>query len=230
MPPITSTASKNDPEPRLIPNSSAPATIHLIHWFLDEERWDKKPSAFPKHLNYVLILELYGAKKFDSGDDSVINVTQKKVGIGGDEIGNRCGRESKVLKALEFGFPRHWKSSNSHMEDHKEKNGSWMSVPQFGDWDQKGNMPDYSLDFSKIREMRKQNKRDLSRTSIGNDEELIPQRNNNNNNNDGGGRRKLVEEKLHPHSDHHHNHSPTVSSSLSLVLMVNTWLKLHWLI
>ncbi|KAF6134629.1 hypothetical protein GIB67_013860 [Kingdonia uniflora] len=94
------------------------------------------------------------------------------------------------------------RSSNSHMEDHKEKNGSWMSVPQFGDWDQKGNMLDYSLDFSKIREMRKHNKRDISRTSIGNDEELIPQRNNNNNinnnnNNDGGGRRKLEEEKLH---------------------------------
>ncbi|KAF6145846.1 hypothetical protein GIB67_028841 [Kingdonia uniflora] len=77
-----------------------------------------------------------------------------------------------------------------------------MSVPQFGDWDQKGNMSDYSLDFSKIRKMRKQNKKDLSRTSIGNDEELIPQRNNNNNinnnnNNDGGGRRKLEKEKLH---------------------------------
>ncbi|KAF6175854.1 hypothetical protein GIB67_003342 [Kingdonia uniflora] len=63
-------------------------------------------------------------------------------------------------------------------------------------------MRNYSLDFSKIREMRNQNKRDLSRTSIGNDEELIPQRNNNNNinnnnNTDEGGRRKLEEEKLH---------------------------------
>lgn len=48
-----------------------------------------------------------------------------------------------------------------------------MSVPQFGDWDQKGPLPDYSMDFSKIREMRKQNKRELSRTSIGNEEDLI---------------------------------------------------------
>ncbi|XP_057500779.1 uncharacterized protein LOC130784805 [Actinidia eriantha] len=61
------------------------------------------------------------------------------------------------------------------MEDRKEKekNTPWLSVPQFGDWDQKGAMPDYSMDFSKIREMRKQNKRDVSRASLGNEEELI---------------------------------------------------------
>ncbi|XP_010462651.1 PREDICTED: uncharacterized protein LOC104743239 [Camelina sativa] len=61
------------------------------------------------------------------------------------------------------------------MEDRKEnKNSPWLSVPQFGDWDQKGGpIPDYSMDFSKIREMRKLNKRDASRASLGNDEELI---------------------------------------------------------
>ncbi|GMI68637.1 hypothetical protein like AT5G09960 [Hibiscus trionum] len=59
------------------------------------------------------------------------------------------------------------------MEDNKEKNGPWLSVPQFGDWDQKGQLPDYSLDFSKIREMRKQNKREVSRASLGNEEEFI---------------------------------------------------------
>ncbi|KAG2327106.1 hypothetical protein Bca4012_036053 [Brassica carinata] len=59
------------------------------------------------------------------------------------------------------------------MEDSKEnKNTPWLSVPQFGDWDQKGGtIPDYSLNFSKIREMRKQNKRDPSRISLGNEEE-----------------------------------------------------------
>lgn len=46
-------------------------------------------------------------------------------------------------------------------------------MPQFGDWDLKGQVPDYSMDFSKIREMRKQNKRDVSRASLGNEEELI---------------------------------------------------------
>ncbi|XP_058096606.1 uncharacterized protein LOC131242163 isoform X3 [Magnolia sinica] len=61
------------------------------------------------------------------------------------------------------------------MEDRNEKN-SWMSVPQFGDWDQKHQMPDYSMDFSKIREMRKQNKKDFSRASLGNEEELFPNR------------------------------------------------------
>ncbi|GMH25130.1 hypothetical protein Nepgr_026973 [Nepenthes gracilis] len=64
-------------------------------------------------------------------------------------------------------------SLSSSMEDSKEKSASWLSVPQFGDWDQKGVVPDYSVDFSKIREMRKQNKRDVSRASLGNEEELI---------------------------------------------------------
>ncbi|KAG6660863.1 uncharacterized protein LOC122303528 isoform X2 [Carya illinoinensis] len=53
------------------------------------------------------------------------------------------------------------------------KNAPWLSVPQFGDWDHKGQVPDYSLDFSKIREMRKLSKMDVSRVSLGNDEELI---------------------------------------------------------
>ncbi|GAB2226215.1 hypothetical protein Droror1_Dr00022016 [Drosera rotundifolia] len=61
----------------------------------------------------------------------------------------------------------------SPMEDHKERNATWLSVPQFGDWEQKGEVPDYSLDFSKIRETRKQNKREVSRTSLGNEEEFI---------------------------------------------------------
>uniref|UniRef100_A0A0D9VQ07 HNH nuclease domain-containing protein n=1 Tax=Leersia perrieri TaxID=77586 RepID=A0A0D9VQ07_9ORYZ len=52
----------------------------------------------------------------------------------------------------------------------------WMTVPAFGDWDMKnGALPDYSMDFSKIREMRKQNKKELSRTSLGGDEDLIAQ-------------------------------------------------------
>ncbi|XP_073063874.1 uncharacterized protein [Primulina eburnea] len=57
-------------------------------------------------------------------------------------------------------------------DDRKEKNSPWLSVPQFGDWDQKGQLPDYSMDFSKIRETRKQNKRDPSRASLGNEEKF----------------------------------------------------------
>ncbi|XP_062097865.1 uncharacterized protein LOC133803769 [Humulus lupulus] len=78
------------------------------------------------------------------------------------------------------------------MEDRKEKNAPWLSVPQFGDWDQKGQVPDYSLDFSKIREMRKQNKRDVSRASLGNEEELIAPTTTTSTNTS--------------HSDHHHPH------------------------
>jgi hypothetical protein len=49
-----------------------------------------------------------------------------------------------------------------------------MTVPAFGEWDMKnGAVPDYSMDFSKIREMRKQNKRELSRASLGGDDDLL---------------------------------------------------------
>ncbi|CAM0871505.1 unnamed protein product [Alopecurus aequalis] len=66
------------------------------------------------------------------------------------------------------------------MENHKEKEGqgasAWMTVPAFGDWDMKnGAMPDYSMDFSKIREMRKQNKKELSRASLGGDDDILAQ-------------------------------------------------------
>ncbi|KAJ1295705.1 hypothetical protein BS78_01G243200 [Paspalum vaginatum] len=66
------------------------------------------------------------------------------------------------------------------MENRKEKEEQqgaavgWMTVPAFGEWDVKnGAVPDYSMDFSKIREMRKQNKRELSRASLGGDEDLL---------------------------------------------------------
>ncbi|XP_059644829.1 uncharacterized protein LOC132286498 isoform X2 [Cornus florida] len=58
------------------------------------------------------------------------------------------------------------------MEASKE-NAPWLSVPQFGNWDQKGELPDYSMDFTKVRAMRKQNKRDVSRASLGNEQELM---------------------------------------------------------
>ncbi|KAG6476712.1 uncharacterized protein LOC122025722 [Zingiber officinale] len=60
------------------------------------------------------------------------------------------------------------------MADSKEENhstGGWMSVPAFGGWDTKNGVPDYSMDFSKIREMRKHSK-NPSRASLGNEEEL----------------------------------------------------------
>ncbi|XP_066382047.1 uncharacterized protein [Miscanthus floridulus] len=66
------------------------------------------------------------------------------------------------------------------MENRKEEQQGaavgWMTVPAFGEWDVKnGAVPDYSMDFSKIREMRKQNKRELSRASLGGDEDLLQQ-------------------------------------------------------
>ncbi|KAK9271795.1 hypothetical protein L1049_002159 [Liquidambar formosana] len=88
------------------------------------------------------------------------------------------------------------------MEDRKEKNAPWLSVPQFGDWDQKGAIPDYSLDFSKIRENRKQNKKDVSRASLGNEEEFISKTTT-----------TATTTNVHTsHNDHHHyhpTHSPT---------------------
>ncbi|KAE8767684.1 hypothetical protein D1007_60934 [Hordeum vulgare] len=62
------------------------------------------------------------------------------------------------------------------MEEGNKGEGAtaWMTVPAFGDWDMKnGAMPNYSMDFSKIREMRKQNKKELSRASLGGDDDLL---------------------------------------------------------
>ncbi|XP_073059091.1 uncharacterized protein [Primulina eburnea] len=86
------------------------------------------------------------------------------------------------------------------MEDRKEKNAPWLSVPQFGDWDQKGELPDYSMDFTKIREMRKQNKREPSRASLGNEEELVSSTTTNSN-------------SAQHNQDYHHNHTPTARRS-----------------
>ncbi|AES65151.1 pathogenic type III effector avirulence factor Avr AvrRpt-cleavage: cleavage site protein [Medicago truncatula] len=52
------------------------------------------------------------------------------------------------------------------MERHSEENSPCPPVPRFGEWDQKGPIRDYSMDFSKIQEARKQLK------SLGNEEEL----------------------------------------------------------
>ncbi|CBI21513.3 hypothetical protein AAG906_024129 [Vitis piasezkii] len=88
------------------------------------------------------------------------------------------------------------------MEDRKEKAAPWLSVPQFGDWDQKGQVPDYSLDFSKIREMRKQNKRDVSRASLGNEEELVAPPTTN------------ADTRQTDHHHYHQSHSPTGRRSI----------------
>ncbi|OAY66346.1 hypothetical protein ACMD2_13218 [Ananas comosus] len=58
------------------------------------------------------------------------------------------------------------------MENRKEKN-VWMSVPQFGGWDQKAGTPDYSMVFSRARANRKQQKTDMRRASLGNEAELM---------------------------------------------------------
>lgn len=102
---------------------------------------------------------------------------------------------------------------------HLQKTTPWLSVPQFGDWDQKGGaLPDYSMDFSKIREMRKQNKRDPSRASLGNEEELISSATTNSNN---------------AHTDDHHhfhqNNSPTVRFLFLFYIMSipNTYIHIY---
>lgn len=91
-----------------------------------------------------------------------------------------------------------------------QKNAPWLSVPQFGEWDQKGPLPDYSLDFSKIREMRKQNKTNTSRASLGNEEELNMASNKNNISTDHN-------ERQHPH--YHQTNSPTVRFLATYVIL-----------
>ncbi|XP_022871236.1 uncharacterized protein LOC111390427 [Olea europaea var. sylvestris] len=92
------------------------------------------------------------------------------------------------------------------MEDRKERNAPWLSVPQFGDWDQKGALPDYSMDFSKIRQMRMENKKDLSRASLGNEEELFPSNTRNSN--------AARNDNLDGYHNYHPNNSPTRRRSI----------------
>ncbi|MFS7969667.1 hypothetical protein Hanom_Chr09g00811861 [Helianthus anomalus] len=97
-----------------------------------------------------------------------------------------------------------------------QKNAPWMSVPQFGDWDQKGPLPDYSLDFSKIREMRKQNKRDISRASIGNEEDLVSSYSSSNT-----AKLNTTNNSAPPHhSFDEEDHSPTVSTFTFVTFLV----------
>ncbi|XP_031277839.1 uncharacterized protein LOC116136257 [Pistacia vera] len=99
------------------------------------------------------------------------------------------------------------------MEDRKEKNAPWLSVPQFGDWDQKGQLPDYSMDFSKIRDMRKQNKRDVSRASLGNEEDLInPTATTADTTQNSHHDQRQQQQQQHYHQGHHH--SPTTRRSI----------------
>ena len=83
-------------------------------------------------------------------------------------------------------------------------------MPQFGDWDQKGVVPDYSLDFSKIREMRKQNKTNVSRASLGNEEELMASTTSSTNTGHS--------EHQHPH--YHQTNSPTVRLLASFIVLL----------
>lgn len=96
-----------------------------------------------------------------------------------------------------------------------QKNAPWLSVPQFGDWDQKGQVPDYSLDFSKIRENRKQNKRDVSRASLGNEEELIVSTTTTTTTNTDASTTNSDDQHHHYHQG---QHSPTVRFLSSFLL------------
>ncbi|KAG1334490.1 hypothetical protein COCNU_03G006090 [Cocos nucifera] len=102
-------------------------------------------------------------------------------------------------------LPRFLKGS---MEDRKEQRKGRMSVPSFGDWDQNNGLPDYSLDFSKIRETRKQNKMDISRARLGKEDHLIPHQHHQSQSRSNGSRSPTGD--LHrPHQFHHHDHSPS---------------------
>ncbi|RRT73482.1 hypothetical protein B296_00006743, partial [Ensete ventricosum] len=89
----------------------------------------------------------------------------------------------------------------------------WMSVPAFGEWDMKNGVPDYSMDFTKIREMRKQNK-NPSRVSLGNDDELLTSNrlrsDGGNKEEEQGTRRRLPQPDQRRPIHHHHGGTPTV--------------------
>lgn len=110
----------------------------------------------------------------------------------------------------------------------QNKNSPWLSVPQFGDWDQKGGaIPDYSMDFTKIREMRKLNKRDPSRASLGNEEELInPFHNQPTSVDKTKAKLTTVQSDNHNVFSHHHPHSPSVRL---LFFFFFSWIDFVWI-
>ena len=63
--------------------------------------------------------------------------------------------------------------SNSKKINMVLQKSGWMSVPQFGGWDQKMNKTDYSMVFQRARANRKENKTYFKAASLGNEQELI---------------------------------------------------------
>jgi len=101
-----------------------------------------------------------------------------------DILGKSCfDSELLVLPSFRPYFDPTWAGQQSEsarcfpfLQEQQGAAVGWMTVPAFGEWDVKnGAVPDYSMDFSKIRQMRKQNKRELSRASLGGDEDLLQQ-------------------------------------------------------
>ncbi|CAI9785697.1 unnamed protein product [Fraxinus pennsylvanica] len=64
------------------------------------------------------------------------------------------------------------------------------------------------MDFSEIREIRKQNKRDTSRAILGNEEELISSTS-----------RTTKTANVDDHHDYDQNHSPTVSKTIEFEVL-----------
>lgn len=81
-------------------------------------------------------------------------------------------------------------------------------MPQFGDWDEKGQVPDYSLDFSKIRETRKHNKSNISRASLGNEQDF---------NMDSTSTTTTAQQQQQHLPPYHQTHSPNVTLILSQI-------------
>jgi hypothetical protein len=117
-------------------------------------------SCFLVLLTFLRSLEILGKSRFDSELLALPSVLPVR-------ILTPLGRGNNLNIAARC-FP--------FLQEQQGAAVGWMTVPAFGEWDVKnGAVPDYSMDFSKIREMRKQNKRELSRASLGGDEDLLQQ-------------------------------------------------------
>ncbi|KAK9273671.1 hypothetical protein L1049_018481 [Liquidambar formosana] len=68
-----------------------------------------------------------------------------------------------------------------------------MSVPQFGGWDQKApGATDYSMVFSRARANKKEQKKDFTRSSIGNEKELMAHQHHHHHQDDSVARKKRI--------------------------------------
>ncbi|KAG0480400.1 hypothetical protein HPP92_011258 [Vanilla planifolia] len=121
--------------------------------------WDMQQGMTDYSLNFSKIRQMRMQSK---SDYSIISVGNEAELLPAPPVASSVGTDAVVRPAVrQRGSP-------------SVKKDEWMSVPAFGEWDMQQAVPDYSLDFSKVRQKKMQSKSDYFMISVGNEAELLP--------------------------------------------------------